>query len=493
MSASRVRRLESAPRMAPRRAPARRERGRRWVALAALCVALAPALAAALPAPPAAQTLESAPVRNVEGTTCIGANDLARLLDATKYWHPEVRKLELRAHGHRVQLTADNPFVLVDDATLRLDDPVRSVDGEFQVPVQLIDSLPSDSSESRLLYDPRRSSVLVLPPGGVVGTPRVTSGEGVTRIVFPVERPEDAAVVARARAHFRVRFTGFFTGTVPDSALPAPLRGLVVLPSLTGCAFELRLGPEAGGFRIERDARARRVTLSFARTGGAGWEAFAPEGPPGPRRIRVVVIDPGHGGGDTGVSAGGLLEKDLTLVLARELRRELQRRLAARVMLTRDDDRALSVDARAEFANRSRADLVLSLHFDGFPGVLARGASAYCPPAVVGGSSESRADAASAAAPLLVLPWREVASRHAVESRALAEAVLSSLELRGEGPTRLREVLPMSLLGVNAPGMLLECATLTSEVDRARLAQSDGMAALASAIADGIEAWQRNE
>jgi N-acetylmuramoyl-L-alanine amidase len=95
--------------------------------------------------------------------------------------------------------------------------------------------------------------------------------------------------------------------------------------------------------------------------------------------------------------------------------------------------------------------------------------------------------------PVAVLPWSEVATRHAVESRALGEAVLSVLELRGCGPTRLRERLAYDLLGVNAPGLLLECATLTSPVDRARVTRPHGLDALASAIADGIVAYQRNE
>jgi N-acetylmuramoyl-L-alanine amidase len=86
-----------------------------------------------------------------------------------------------------------------------------------------------------------------------------------------------------------------------------------------------------------------------------------------------------------------------------------------------------------------------------------------------------------------------VAARHAVASRALAEAVLSSLELRGMGPTRLRERLPCPLLGVNAPGLLLECATLTAADDRARVTTSEGLDALARAITDGLEAYQRND
>ena len=82
---------------------------------------------------------------------------------------------------------------------------------------------------------------------------------------------------------------------------------------------------------------------------------------------------------------------------------------------------------------------------------------------------------------------------HAVQSRSLAEAVLSAIELRGLGPTRLRERLPVSLLGVNAPGILLECGTLTSREDRERVTNPEGMRQLAMTIAEGVAAYRRNE
>jgi N-acetylmuramoyl-L-alanine amidase len=92
-----------------------------------------------------------------------------------------------------------------------------------------------------------------------------------------------------------------------------------------------------------------------------------------------------------------------------------------------------------------------------------------------------------------VLPWREVATRHAVRSRELAEAVLSALELRGMGPARLRELLPYPLLGVNAPGLMLECATLTSAADRTRITDPQGLANMARAISAGLDAYRRAE
>ena len=138
----------------------------------------------------------------------------------------------------------------------------------------------------------------------------------------------------------------------------------------------------------------------------------------------------------------------------------------------------------------ARADVVISLHFDGVSAPAARGATAYFAPATFAGADEPASQGGSA---IVVLPWRDVATRHAVRSRELAEAVRSALELRGLGPARLREVLPMPLLGVNAPGLLLECATLTSDADRARITGPQGLENIAQAIAAGLDAYGREE
>jgi N-acetylmuramoyl-L-alanine amidase len=475
-------------RIAPRLAGAS-PRGAALIGLVVLAVWL-PARAADWRTPSRGEGPEALPIRTIDGVGYIGVNDLARVLDATKFWRSDTRRLGLRVGPHTFTLTVDNPFVVLDRATIVLPAPVRSLGGEIQVPVALVAQLPSDSLVPRLFVDARRARVLVLPASGGVGSPSVTGG-GETRLVFPADRADEAVVVERSRAHFRIRFGGYFTGELPDS-LPSDglLRGLRPIASAGGSAFELAVSPEARGFRWVQDVEARRVTLELIRDDVAGLEPFAPEGPPGPRRLRSIVIDPGHGGEDAGVVSGGAVEKDLALALARELKSELERRLTARVVLTRTADRALTGIERAEIANRARADLVVSLHLDGFGAGRARGATAYCPPATfaqhAGGADGTTAQA------LVLLPWRDVASRHAVESRALAEAVLSALELRGQGPTRLRERLPFNLLGVNAPGLLLECATLTSTQDRERVLQRQGLRELAVSIAEGVEAYQRN-
>lgn len=84
------------------------------------------------------------------------------------------------------------------------------------------------------------------------------------------------------------------------------------------------------------------------------------------KKVRTIVLDPGHGGGNEGaIGVAHIHEKYLTVELALELRDELQRRYPnTRVILTRYWDRELSLQERIHFANKVGADLFLSLHYN---------------------------------------------------------------------------------------------------------------------------------
>ena len=119
----------------------------------------------------------------------------------------------------------------------------------------------------------------------------------------------------------------------------------------------------SGTIRVELGSAVGEIELT---------EAASPGRP-------IVVLDAGHGGRDPGAKgvSGSTTEKELTLALARELRDELAERGRVRVALTRDDDRYLTLDQRAEIARRLGASAYLSLHIDSAPNPLARGATVY--------------------------------------------------------------------------------------------------------------------
>jgi len=448
---------------------------------------------------------ESVAVRHLEGQPYVSANDLARLIDARRAWRSDVRRLTLSAGTHRVELTLDNPFAVIDRSIVRLPTPPLAVGAEMLVPAAFVDTLPRDPALTRLLYDPLRDAVVVLPAGGVVRAFALVAEDTLTRLVFTADRAEEAVLADRMRDHFRLRFTGYFAGGLP--AVPA--RGLVLalhrIGTASGCAFELAVAPEAAGYRLVRDPAGQKVTLEITRAAGEPYEDFAPEFRALPPGTPTVVIDAGHGGSDHGVEAGGLAEKWLTLELARLLRDQLERGGIARAVLTRDDDRAIPAQRRAEAANRVRPDLFVSLHFDGFPAARSRGVTAWCPPTDAespppveaaapppGRHGRGTAGGARDRGPLALLPWRTAALPHAARSRAFAEAVRSAFELRDLGPVRVREFLTEPLAGVDAPCVMLECGTLTAPADAERLRDPAGLRATAVTLADAIAAWRRS-
>jgi N-acetylmuramoyl-L-alanine amidase len=78
---------------------------------------------------------------------------------------------------------------------------------------------------------------------------------------------------------------------------------------------------------------------------------------------KVVVIDPGHGGDDPGaIGPRGLKEKDITLDIAKRLKRILERKYNLIVFLTRETDRYISLEDRTRFANKKGADVFISIH-----------------------------------------------------------------------------------------------------------------------------------
>jgi len=156
-----------------------------------------------------------------------------------------------------------------------------------------------------------------------------------------------------------------------------------------------------------------------------------------------VMIDPSHGGSDKGASLGGkLMEKDITLRLARELRRELEERgIASRLL--RESDIDLSLDRRAEITNEQRAGIYVALHA-ARPG---RGVRVYAPLLV----SAQQTPAGR------FLPWDSAQSGALSRSQAVARAVTEQLRKRGLTVASL--AMPVRPLNnVTAPAIAVEIA-----------------------------------
>jgi N-acetylmuramoyl-L-alanine amidase len=130
----------------------------------------------------------------------------------------------------------------------------------------------------------------------------------------------------------------------------------------------------------DRDSFMRNISLEShtVRSPAVRQTEIAPRDNADPRPL--VVIDPGHGGIDSGTkSAGGQDEKDVVLAFSQVLRDKLEKSGKYRVAMTRSDDTFVPLNERVRFARAHKASLFISIHADSIPrreGV-ASGASVY--------------------------------------------------------------------------------------------------------------------
>src|SRR5881227_1983520 len=135
----------------------------------------------------------------------------------------------------------------------------------------------------------------------------------------------------------------------------------------------------------------------------------------------VVVLDPGHGGQDSGAMCGGVLEKDLTLDVARRIDRLLNSEGIATLM-TRLGDTYVSLADRAAFANRITNCIFVSVHFNEDNKPVASGVETYY-------ASHQIATASSVASWLPFL-WRPLSESPNPESQKLAGFIQEALVAR---------------------------------------------------------------
>src|ERR1041385_5639454 len=132
---------------------------------------------------------------------------------------------------------------------------------------------------------------------------------------------------------------------------------------------------------------------------------------PAPKAFAVVVLDPGHGGQDSGAMCGAVMEKDLTLDVARRIDRLLDSEGVATLM-TRVGDTYVSLADRAAFVNRLRNCIFVSIHFNEDNKPVASGVETYY--------AAHQITAGSFLASWLPFLWRPLSDSPNAESQNLA-------------------------------------------------------------------------
>jgi N-acetylmuramoyl-L-alanine amidase len=215
-------------------------------------------------------------------------------------------------------------------------------------------------------------------------------------------------------------------------------------------------------------------------------------------KIGKIVIDPGHGGHDTGtIGPEGLQEKDLVLEVGRRLGKLLQTRLGAEVVYTRKNDTFIPLETRTAIANQQRADLFISIHANSSRDPDARGVETYylnftSSPEALEVAARENAVSEKSIYELQDLVKKIALKEKIEESREFAGDVQQSLHsgLAAKSPAiRNRGVKKapfIVLIGANMPSILAEISFVSNPTDEHRLETSEYRQRIAESLYRGI-------
>jgi N-acetylmuramoyl-L-alanine amidase len=215
-------------------------------------------------------------------------------------------------------------------------------------------------------------------------------------------------------------------------------------------------------------------------------------------KIGKIVIDPGHGGHDTGtIGPDGLLEKDLVVDVGRRLGKLLDTRLGAEVVYTRKDDTFIPLETRTAIANQEQADLFVSIHANSSRDPNARGVETYYL------NFTSSADALEVAARENAVSEKSIHELgDLVKKIALKEKIEESHEFASDVQEALHSGLASKspglrnrgvkkapfivLIGANMPSILAEISFVSNPGDERKLQTPEYRQKIAESLYRGI-------
>ena len=416
-------------------------------------------------------------------------------------------RARLTAQGRVITLTRNWARITVDGSPVTLEAPVRVRRGVWLVP---------DSFVGHVLPKVKVVPVSTAAPAASPAQPagsrmpvaledlRHRSYPSFTRLVIETSGPLAYRIEPGRAKESRIRLlllAGFprvlevGDGFIAETHLERAGDDAVLRVLFEGVVGEMRASTLAD---------PPRLVLDFARPAEPAprerREAVSP--------LRVVVLDAGHGGHDSGaIGPGGLQEKDLVLDVTRRVARLLEDKLDVRARLSRDTDQFVTLRDRTTYANRERADLFVSIHANAHRETASTGVETYFL------SSEATDGAARQVAALensvvqlektparptgrldavKAILWDLAQSEFQQESSRLAEVVQDSMTQSLRLPNRGVKQAGFYVLGGAAmPAILIEIGFVTNPREERRLKDSRYRDEIARAIFAGLAEYKK--
>ncbi|HMU95382.1 MAG TPA: N-acetylmuramoyl-L-alanine amidase [Elusimicrobiota bacterium] len=333
------------------------------------------------------ETRGPASLFRIDGIACLPLEHLQKIFGGRVTWKRVSRKFDYRLENRTAEFVLDSSTAVVGGQSVALETSVRWWGDSAFLPVSLLTTPAYQSFTKAKIQWIESPPSLTVDPIPSISSARVFNYPQETRVSVELGPDVDYRLLGQRDNTLYLRL---FDGRSAQSEKLTFDEGTVASVEMTPHArttdLTVRLATGAGTPDIYTTASPRTLTIAVPK--GAVWSPGRRSPPPdeevepvlrappadAPRSsldapylalspLRTIVIDAGHGGKDVGaVGPGGTYEKDVNLRTARALAQLLRAEGRFNVLLTRSDDRFLTLEERSSVANKNKADLFISLH-----------------------------------------------------------------------------------------------------------------------------------
>ncbi len=463
-----------------------------------------------------------------EGIPYVSPAILESVFGQRGVWIPDRQKYRIvDGTGAAWFFTLDNPFLIIDDEPYNLIYPVRRGPEKLFIPVPALVSVLNHRLGHTLRYDFDFSAPAIISKTTSTQGPNLTSLQFEVRdngTLLHIGAPEALAFQQFwVPPHFILRFQ--HGRTAPAVLGEKSGQGLVkktigiqeknlaqVTLEIPGAidTVQAQYDTQAKAYRITvRAPKAKAVKVSNPSPTPAATGTGHVHG--AKRAIRTIIIDPGHGGRDPGAVYKDGKEAEITLAVGIELKKSLEK-AGYKAILTRTDDRYLTLDERPKFASSQGGDLFISLHCNAIDGTPQRKKSVNGFVVYILREGESEEDKALARRENQVLngeggvrsksdisPVEWILLEHQLnlyskESEGFAEKIVDAFQnfKIKKYSTGARQAGFYVLVGAYMPAVLFEMGFMTNDHDRRVMQSKAGQKEIADRLTQAIIAYDKN-
>lgn len=411
-----------------------------------------------------------------DGQSMVCLSEMAKIFKAYMQWNPITKVVVLTKDKNTLNFSIGSPNVQINNRYYKMDAPLRLITGRIFIPLNFIVNnftnlfnllIRWDKDDKRLIIDSKETYVSSME-------------EELTRRFPPSSNPLTRDVI-----------------TIPNSA-----RGATSSIRLTNRIYEEQVKKPV------QEKSSNLEIINSIRQGDNISEGLVlvQNSPPDNVRISTIVIDPGHGGKDSGaVGKTGLLEKNVVLDISKRLRFALQRALPnINILLTRDNDYFIPLRERTRFANYKKADLFISIHSNASYASKAHGFEVFCL------STEASDDASRALAAaeneiislekegnsnnidMIKLILGDIAQQEFIDESMELAGLVQSIACKNMGMVNrgAKSAFFWVLKDAMMPAVLIEVGFLTNPLEENRLRSEEFRDNMVSSICDAIVVYK---